>query len=305
MMGRHWLPARRFPVVQAKVRPVDDFSQFGVNSAFGASEKVTMLGLDHIVGWSRAWASSVDESRSFQVYDTAGSAWKSVLHPGWADGQWTDLVGRVADLKSAYKQLPRHVAHSAISVIAVPDTDQNKVGFFKALSLMFGETAAVYAFLRFSRAISALCCSLLNVVCVEFFDDFSQLEPLATSPSAMVALEGLLELLGWTVSAGDKRKPFEKSFVSLGVVVDLSGITGGDVVLSHKPGRIDAIRGQVDEIVAKHSLTFKDALSLRGKIYFSEGQMYGRVAAPVVHMLSRWSAFLALPLVIPLTRVSI
>ena len=141
---------------------------------------------------------------------------------------------------------------------------------------------------------------------MEFFDEFSQLEPVATSSSAMASLEGLLGLLGWTVSAGDKRQPFEKSFVSLGVVVDLSGISNGDVVLSHKPGRIDSIQAQVDAVVAKRSLAFEDALSLRGKIYFSEGQMYGRVAAPVVHMLSRWLVFRALRLACPpLSRVSI
>ena len=145
---------------------------------------------------------------------------------------------------------------------------------------MSGETAAVYAFLRLSRAISALCCSLLKVICVEFLDDFSQLEPEATSSSAISALEGLRQLLVWTVSAGDKKQPFEKSFVSLGVVVDLSGITKGDVVLSHEPGRIESIQAQVDAIIAKRSLTFKDAFSLRGKTYFSEGQMYGRVSAP-------------------------
>ena len=85
--------------------------------------------------------------------------------------------------------------------------------------------------------------SLHKVICVEFFDDFSQIEPAATSNSFM-ALEGLLELLGWTVSTGDKRKPFEKAFVSLGVVVDLSGTINVNVVLSHKPGRIDAIQAQ-------------------------------------------------------------
>jgi hypothetical protein len=55
---------------------------------------------------------------------------------------------------------------------------------------MFGETGAVYAFLRISRAIAALASRLFHLIIVEFFDDFSQIEPTASSDSAQITMEG-------------------------------------------------------------------------------------------------------------------
>ena len=104
-------------------------------------------------------------------------------------------MGRVSDLKGADKQLPRHSAHRCFSVIALR-LKSSEVVFFEALSLMFGQTAAVYGFLRFSRALSALASCLLKLTCIEFFDNFTQLEPSCTSQSAHSSLEELFGLLG-------------------------------------------------------------------------------------------------------------
>ena len=124
---------------------------------------------------------------------------------------------------------------------------------------------------------------------MEFFDDFTQLEPEATQDSAMESLEGLLRLLGWTVATAEsKRLPFDSQFVSLGVKVDLSRVDCGEVVLTHKPGRIDNFEAQVKSIIDKGSMDFRDAMSVRGKVYFSEGQVFGRMSARIIHMLSRW-----------------
>ena len=288
--GKHWLPARRFPVVQGiKIRPVDDFSQFGVNAAFGTAEKISMLGVDQVVGWAKAWCESTSDDRSVSLLDSAGQRYSGWLHEDWELDDWRHLLGRVADLKNAYKQLPRHPAHAVLSIIAVPDPHTLDIAFFEAYSLMFGEAAAVYAFLRFSRALSALACSLFRTVAVEFFDDFSQIEPKVTSNSAQRTLESLFDLLGWKVSMGeDKRKVFEHSFVSLGVLVDYSNLHAGEVLLKNKPGRIEGIKDQLKLLVDKGLLRSRDALSLRGKIYFAEGQIFGRIAAPIVHSLSRW-----------------
>ena len=170
--SRVWIPARRFPLEQAgKLRPIDDFSEFGHNLAFGANEKVSLKSLDTVVAYSRAWMESADQSGRIKIHDTSGKVWTSIVDPSW-QGSFQDLVGRVADLKGAYKQLPRHAAHRCFSVIVL-QRQSGEVQFFEALSLMFGQTAAVYAFLRFSRALSALATELLSVVCVEFFDDFT------------------------------------------------------------------------------------------------------------------------------------
>ena len=179
-----------------------------------------MKSLDNVVSWSRAWLDSLLGDGSVSLTDTSGASWVTWLHSEWTDEKWTDLSGRVADLKAAYKQLARHPAHRCLSFIAVKNKSC-QWEFFEALSLMFGESAAVYAFLRFSRALAAIATKLFKLICVEFFDDFTQIEPTCTGDSAEVTFEAMANLLGWQVSAGDKKKPLEKSFVSLGVLVAL------------------------------------------------------------------------------------
>jgi hypothetical protein len=127
------------------------------------------------------------------------------------------------------------------------------------------------------------------VITVEFFDDFTQLEPLATSESSLIALEGLLQVLGWQVSLGDKRLPFEKSFATLGVVVDLSRLDEQLLVLRNKEGRVAGIIEAIDEFLVGNKLMgFKEALSLRGRLAYAEGQTFGKILASTTHILSQW-----------------
>ena len=268
--SKAWVPARRFPLDQAgKLRPIDDFSEFGHNAAFGAKEKVTLKSLDTVVALSRAWLASDAGDGQVVVHDSAGRKLVAPLHPGWLDGKWSDLVGRVADLKGAYKQLPAHPAHACFNIIALP-SEEGEIGYYDSPTMMFGQTAAVYGFLRFSRALAALALKLVYVANVEFFDDFTQVEPALTSESAHEALEGLFELLGWKVSVGDKRKPFSKEFVSLGVSVELPKQGLKEVLLKNKPGRVAAIGLTVKRFLTSDSLFgFKDALSFRGRIAFA------------------------------------
>ena len=178
-----------------------------------------------------------------------------------------------------------------LSIVAVQCPEDLLVKFFRAKSLMFGQTAAVYGFLRFSRALSALAGEIFKLVTVEFFDDFSQIDPVRSSPSAQFAMEGLLKLLGWKVAMTEsKRKPFAPIFVALGVQLDFTDILKGDIHLCQKPGRLEALELQIASILDTDCMSFKDALSVRGRVYFSEGQVFGRIAAPVIHMLTRYGS---------------
>ena len=161
--------------------------------------------------------------------------------------------------------------------------------FYEAFSLMFGQTAAVYAFLRFSRSISALAVHHFGVIAVEFFDDFTQLEPALTSESAQLSFEELLLTLGWGVSLGDKRLPFARRFASLGIEIDLHKTIEQVLELHNKPGRVEAIIVELDRLInGQHKIGFKEALSIRGKLSYAEGQTFGRVLAPTARVLSRW-----------------
>jgi hypothetical protein len=101
----------------------------------------------------------------------------------------------------------------------------------------------------------------------------------------------MLELLGWTVAKSEtKRLMFANKFVSLGVQLDFSRTQEKIVIVSNKPGRLDNIKEMVARIFYKKSLGFKEALSLKGKLAFSEGQLFGRVAAPLCRLLSKWAS---------------
>ena len=190
-VGSLWIAARRFAVRQGqKLRPIDDFSEFGINAAFGASEKVQMKNLDQVVAWSRAWAEGVKSGTELTLEDSAGYSWREHIHAEWGVGQVGRLQGRVADLRQAYKQLPSAPAHKALGIVAVKCPSGEKK-LFKSRSLMFGQAAAVYGFLRFSRAIAALATSLLSLIIIEFFDDFTQIEPASTAASAQEAMNSL------------------------------------------------------------------------------------------------------------------
>ena len=129
---------------------------------------------------------------------------------------------------------------------------------------MFGQSAAVHGFLFFGRAIAVLAASLLDIVVVEFFDDFTQIETAAAADSAQ---ESLIKLLGWRLRKTEKkRKPFMGAFVARGVLVALEKSDERVVKLRNKPGRVEVIADQVKGILdspscrpgeRSHSLTAK------------------------------------------------
>ena len=128
-------------------------------------------------------------------------------------------------MRAADKQLPLGTDSRRCCVIFSVNPTTGRAELFVPSALMFGQTAAVYAFLRFSRTISKLLSELLTLTTVEFFDDFTQLETTASAQSAQDSFEGLLSLLGWEIATEEKkRKPFAKRFITLGVLVDLSSI---------------------------------------------------------------------------------
>ena len=242
-VGSLWIPARRFGLQQGtKIRPVDDFSQFGTNRAFGSEQKVSILGIDHVVSWSRAILQSAKDDY-FQILDNRGDKWETKMHHEWTQKKWSSLAGRVADLKNAYKQVAVAPEHRSFNVIAVYDPFERQTKLFRAMSLMFGQTAAVYAFLRISRAIAAIGTRLFSLFLVEYFDDFTQVESTALGDSAQETFEELLEIIGWQVADSKaKRKPMSTLCLSLGVQLDFERSDEGYIILRPKDGRIDGIK---------------------------------------------------------------
>jgi hypothetical protein len=88
----------------------------------------------------------------------------------------------------------------------------------------------------------------------------------------------------------DKRLPFEKEFVSLGIMVNFNGCREKRIAVKNKPGRLEGIRKLVNQVFAEDYMGFKESLSLRGKFAYAEGQLFSRVAAPACRLLSRWAS---------------
>ena len=79
------------------------------------------------------------------------------------------------------------------------------------------------------------------------------------------SFDALLQLLGWRISLGGKRRPSSDNFVSLGVVSDFSRLHQGWLVSENKPGRIANIVAAIEAVLLANRMGFKTALSVRGK----------------------------------------
>ena len=149
----------------------------------------------------------------------------------------------------------------------------------------------MYAFLRFSRALSALGVKLFWLVAAEFFDDFIQVEPAATARDAQAKMESLLTLLGWQIASDpEKRRAFADMFVALGVMISFESAKAGEIALAPKPGRVEEIRDLIGMTIEAGNMDFKEALSIKGKLNCAENHVFCRVGAALSRLLSKWPA---------------
>ena len=126
------------------------------------------------------------------------------------------------DLSKAYKQLPILPAHRDLAVVFFRDRSGNPQ-YFVPNALMFGSTAAVYAFNRVSRSLWFLINKFLLVPCAVYFDDYPMFCPENSAESTDLLVSDFLDLLGWRHDrTGPKGKPFAPAFDVLGLTINLS-----------------------------------------------------------------------------------
>ena len=152
-LGPCWVAARRFAVRQgAKLRAVDDFSEFCINQTVTSREVAASGGVDAILAMSRAWFVEPDEAGRVSFPGVLYAEVPSPLHPDFA-GKRGDLLGKCKDLSDAFKQLAVSPADESASVIAVYDPASQAPRYFETWSMPFGATAAVSRFNRMSAAL--------------------------------------------------------------------------------------------------------------------------------------------------------
>eukprot|EP00435_Cladocopium_sp_Y103_P006271 s3880_g2.t1 len=286
--GDQWIPSRRFGVKQGeKIRAVDDFSQYLINSTVTSHEKIDLEGIDHICSTARFFlGASSDDGRWY--IPSEGDDMSGQVNFGWGAEGSKDLHGRCLDLRQAYKQLVRHPDDSWASILAVYCPDDAKVYFFEAVALPFGSISSVLAFNRAARALRTILSRTFRLVVTNFFDDFCQLELGMLCDSAWKCAETVMGLLGWRISTGDdKRKPFAKSFEILGAVVSFKG---GLIEVSNKETRLQQVELQTTEL-RKHlgQMVSRSMLeSLKGRLLYAAGHTYGRCTQLACQLLHRF-----------------
>ena len=93
-------------------RPIDDFSECGINACFGCFERISLKALDEIT-WACVQIFKCAVTRgdvSFTLQD--GSSLQGRLHSACHDADKVRPLSKTYDLRAAYKQLPLHRANA-------------------------------------------------------------------------------------------------------------------------------------------------------------------------------------------------
>eukprot|EP00435_Cladocopium_sp_Y103_P056505 s1613_g19.t1 len=255
--------SRRFAVVQSdKVRPIDNYSESQVNNGITVVNKCTVDGVDTIAAAICLFMKRLRKR-----------------------GRRSTLVGRSFDLKSAYRQLA--VAESSLkwARLAVYDPNAKQTKCFQQYSLPFGAKSSVVAFLRCARMLQWICLKL-DVVLTCYFDDFVCLSGPSLARSAELTFETLLDLLGWRFDrTGEKATELGSSVAALGVVFNLERTSDGLLEVQNTEKRKQDVCAQIAKTLDEGTLTSQAAASLKGRLGFAEGQLFGRAARRLINEL--------------------
>ena len=241
---------RRFVIEQgAKLRPIDDGLEAQLNAAYSSTIRLDLQDADYVIALA--------------------------LHLGKHPGKkW---LGKTLDLSKAYKQLPILPEHRDLAVVYFKDRTGKPV-FLIPSSLMFGSTAAVYAFNRVSRSLWFLVNKYLHIPCAVYFDDYPMFSPRESSESADQLVSEFLDMLGWRHDrTGPEGKPFSSSFDVLGLTLDLSVLESeGTIIVKNKDGRAETIISKIKKVQSKDSMALQDAQEIHGLLNFANGHFAGR-----------------------------
>ena len=225
----------------------------GINATVGLPERLQVDTIDEVAGLIK---------RFMQVH-----------------GPECKLVGRTYDLRKAYRQLGVSSDHYRFSWIAAWSPIDGCVKLFRMRGLPFGGTASVASFLRVSRALKELGIRGAALLWSSFFDDFICIARPEDADSAHMTVKFLFQSLGWVLSEDpEKDKGFAPIFTALGVEFDLSKTHEGVLRIGNTQKRRDELATMVQGFLDADRLTCAESESLRSRLTFAEGQVFGRSA---------------------------
>lgn len=189
-----------------------------------------------------------------------------------------EVLGKTFDLKSAYRQLGIRESSLLYSYIACFDPIKRRPVIFQMLAVPFGATRAVYSFLRISHCLWWIGCHCLKFCWSSFYDDYVVFSEAQSAGNTESSVALFFDLLGWRFARdGDKSKAFDYEFGALGIQVSLKNFSRGWVEFGNTDNRISEVCGIIDGVVASGELSYKDAIRLRGRLQFADGQLFGRL----------------------------
>ena len=142
-----WVDGPRIPVLQRKgVRPCEHYSAYGQNCTSSAKETVDTEGIDHILAMIKVWTKLLESKGTIRIELPDGSFKEGRRHPAFDTKAARELLGRLVDLKRAYKQLARALKHENLSIFSFPEKDGAPPEYYEALVLGFGARNAVLGF---------------------------------------------------------------------------------------------------------------------------------------------------------------
>ena len=290
--GNGWVPVRRFGVVQSsagkrKLRPVDDYSECKVNSAFGSADKVDSKALDEFVAMCRLWNRAMLDPGLFSISLSDGQVLEGLVHPGWesAGGKFPQIT--TLDLRSAYKQLPLAPDCKPFAMVTLPDPLTRVPMFFETQALPFGGSSSVLHFNRISHLLWRIGVELfLFWSC--FFDDYPVMSPGSISASTKETMLLLMRLLGFACSE-EKLEEFAEKATVLGVEVDCSLSSEGKVLIRNKQGRAEEVCRALQQLLVQGSMSRAEYSRIMGRLQYADAQVMGRSGRLAMAEIRRWA----------------
>jgi hypothetical protein len=262
--GHFWNVARRFGVRQGveasgapKFRSIDDHTENKNNEAAERKQKVSLATVHLFLLILRMLVAAFP---------------KDV----WPDID-ADPQGSSEDMKAAYRQCPLAVTNISLAITAVFNPNTQMVDFHEMWGSPFGAAHAVHNFNRLAEWLNRVIRRMLFMVLEHYFDDFTALEPAFSLPAGMWVFRETLRLMGFSLDP-DKSQPPSDVLISLGVLFSMTMVrTTLRIPLRPKPGRLEKIQEEIQEIKNLGVLPPGHAAQCVGKLQFLASTLYGKV----------------------------
>lgn len=288
-----WLPCRRFGVFQRdKWRPIDDFSENGVNSAYTVCDKVHLRALDETVWLSVTLMRFMRDKGSVDFKLSTGQRICGRLHEFWRSNHYAGRpMVKTIDMKSAYKQFALHPDEYSKSIICIKNPKSEEVQGFECLTLPFGSVSSVVCFNRISRLFQRVL-NEARILASSYYDDFPIVECEKLISSTQSTVRAISALLGFRL-ASEKEHDFSLKADLLGVTLDLEDSELKQVKVANKDSRLKEMETALSKILSQGKVVPLTLPALFGRLQFCEGQLLGRqgrLALADIRTLERSSA---------------